>query len=82
MPLLTGAKLSYSKMAIFADALLKLVRAASENEPVRGPYDSANDELFFLCKNVIPKLGMSVESFKTRKDIDDLVSSMLKRFNL
>ncbi|MBX9671590.1 MAG: hypothetical protein K2X93_28635 [Candidatus Obscuribacterales bacterium] len=78
----TFEKLNYLKMAIFKDALLALIRATAEDEPRTESYDSTNDELYFLRKNVLPGLGMKNDSFTTREDINQLVKTILSEFNL
>ncbi len=75
----TYEKLNYSKMAFLKDALLSLTRATAENELKADPHDSTMDELYFLRKNVLPKLGMSASQLNSRKDIDGIVASLTAR---
>lgn len=77
----THEKLNYSKMFLFKNALLSIIRASAEQGPERGAYDSVQDELHFLQKNLLGELGVN-RALNSRKDIDELVSSMLTRFNL
>ena len=68
-------------MFLFKNALLSIIRASAEQGPERGAYDSVQDELHFLQKNLLGELGVN-RALNSRKDIDELVSSMLTRFNL
>jgi Peptidase family M28 len=78
----TFEKLNYAKMAVFKDALLSIIRASAELIPERSEYDSTEDELFFLRRNLLPNLGMREIPLQSRKDIDNFVATMIKRFSL
>ncbi len=78
----TFEKLSYGKMASFKDALLTLIRSASKNAPEHGMYDSTEDELFFLQKNLLAGIGMFGKALKSRNDIDQLAGYLLSNFQV
>jgi|AGTN01.1.fsa_nt_gi Predicted aminopeptidases len=78
----TPEKLNYSKMAIFQKALLGIVYSTATREIESAEYDSTQDELYFLNKNVIPFLGISGFRFRTRQDIDELINGLKTKFGL
>ena len=78
----TFEKLNYAKMAIFKDALLSVIRSIASVIPERMVYDSTEDELFFLRRNLLPNLAMRDMPLQSRKDIDNLVDMMLRGFSL
>lgn len=76
----TFEKLSYSNMALLKDALLTLVCLTAETDLKTDPYDSTMDEIFFLRKNVLPRLGTRESQVSSRADIDELLSSLAAQF--
>ncbi len=78
----TFEKLNYTKMAHFKNALLDLVYQCANNAPTHGTYDSTNDELMFLKKNLLPGLGMVDAPFNSRQDIDKLARFLLSNFEV
>lgn len=78
----TPEKLNYSKMSVFQKALLDIVYQTAAREIENAEYDSTQDELYFLNKNVIPFLGISGFKFRTRQDIDELINGLKSKFGL
>lgn len=86
MPSDTPDKLNYGKMAAIADYLTRLADEVSSTRldgPFEG-YDTTNTELYFLKKNIQPALqrfGLDLE-FRSREDIDRLLTIMVSQFGL